>query len=135
MFLPIAATCSGSAPALVIDMGTIEGLYAMASAALGCTVLTFDPQSMCIDIFKRALLSFPENSGFHERIHALNAAASTLTSTTQAPTDSRHGFYTTDGSVSCKGFEKYAKEWQRQRMIVSVNGGLGQRGFIASCRH
>jgi FkbM family methyltransferase len=123
VFLPIAATCAGSAPALVIDMGTNEGLYAMASAALGCTVLTFDPQSMCIDIFKRALLSFPENSGFRNRIYALNAAASASSSTMEASIDSCHGCYTTDGSVSCKGFEKYAKEWQRQRTIDSVNVG------------
>jgi FkbM family methyltransferase len=123
VFLPIAATCAGSVPALVIDMGTNEGLYAMASAALGCTVLTLDPQSMCIDIFKRALLSFPENSGFHKRIYALNAAASASSSTMEASIDSCQGCYTTDGSVSCKGSEKHTQEWRRQRMIDSVNVG------------
>ncbi len=51
-------------------------------SAVRCSILT---QSMCIDIFKRAFLSFPENSGFHKRIHAPNAAASALTSTMQEP--------------------------------------------------
>ena len=121
VFLPIAATCASSAPELVIDMGTNEGLYAMASASLGCTVLTFDPQSMCIDIFKRALLSFQENSDFHKRIYALSAAASAASSTMEASIDSCHGCYMTDGSISCKGFEKTAGEWRRKRMIDSVN--------------
>ncbi len=121
VLIPIASSCSSSAPQLVIDMGTNEGLYSMASAALGCTVLTFDPQAMCIDIFKRALLSFKENKDLGQRVFALSAAASGLSSTMEASIDSCHGCYMTDGHISCKGFEKTAGEWKRKREIDSVN--------------
>jgi FkbM family methyltransferase len=121
ILIPIASSCSSSAPQLVIDMGTNEGLYSMASAALGCTVLTFDPQAMCIDIFKRALLSFKENKDLGQRVFALSAAASAHSSTMEASIDSCHGCYMTDGRISCKGFESTAGEWKRKREIDSIN--------------
>ena len=121
VFLPIAAACAASSPQLVIDMGTNEGMYSMAAAALGCTLLTFDPQAMCIDIFKRALLTFQENSGLHQRVYALSAAASAAASTLEASIDSCHGCYMTDGSISCKGFQKSAGAWKRKSTIDSVN--------------
>jgi len=122
-FVPIAASCrdSAAAPGLVIDMGTNEGMFAMAAASLGCTVVTFDPQSLCIDIFKRALLGFKENECFGKRIYALNAAASAIPSTIEASIDSCHGCYMTDGSISCSGSNKTAGEWKRKKSIDSVN--------------
>ncbi len=122
-FFPIAASCrdSADAPGLVIDMGTNEGMFAMAAASLGCTVVTLDPQSMCIDIFKRAVLEFKENEGFGKRIYALNAAASAISSTIEASIDSCHGCYMTDGSISCGGSEKQAGQWKRKKSIDSVN--------------
>jgi FkbM family methyltransferase len=102
-------------------MGTNEGLYSMASAALGCTVLTFDLQAMCIDIFKRALLSFKENKDLGQRVFALSAAASAHSSTMEASIDSCHGCYMTDGRISCKGFESTAGEWKRKREVDSIN--------------
>ena len=121
VLVPIAAACRDSAPGLVIDMGANEGMFAMVAASLGCTVVTFDPQSMCIDILKRAVLGFKENEGFEKRIYALNAAASTTPSTIEASIDSCQGCYMTDGSVSCSGSEKQAGQWKRKRKIDSVN--------------
>jgi hypothetical protein len=74
LFIPIAQSCTVSNPGLVIDMGTNEGMFAMAAVSLGCTVVTFDPQALCTDIFKRSVLSFKENEGFIKRLYALNAA-------------------------------------------------------------
>ena len=131
VFFPIAATCMSS-PGLVIDMGTNEGAYAMAAASLGCTVLTFDPQSLCIDIFKRSLLTFPENAAWVERVFALNAAATTTASTMEASIDSCHGCYMTDGqSISCGGNKKQPGNWQRKQNIdgLSVEAAIGALGF------
>ena len=117
VFLPIAATCMSS-PGLVIDMGTNEGAYAMAAASLGCTVLTFDPQSLCIDIFKRSLLTFPENAAWVDRVFALNAAATTTASIIEASIDSCHSCYMTDGvSIGCSGNEKVPGNWRRKKSI------------------
>ncbi len=122
-FVPTAATCLDS-PGLVIDMGTNEGMYAMAAASLGCTVLTFDPQSLCTDIFKRSLLSFPENAASIGRVFALNAAATSTASTFEASIDSCHGCYMTDGrSVSCSGNAVTPGCWQRKKTIDGVNVG------------
>jgi FkbM family methyltransferase len=121
VFFPIAATCRDAAPGLVVDMGTNEGMFAMAAASLGCTVVTFDPQSMCIDILKRSLLGFKENEGFEKRMYALNAAASRTPSTIEASIDSCHGCYMTDGSVSCGSSGKEAGHWKRKQKIDSVD--------------
>jgi FkbM family methyltransferase len=122
-YLPVAATCRSS-PGLIIDMGTNEGAYAMATASLGCTVLTFDPQSLCIDIFKRSLLTFPENAAWVGRVFALNAAATTTASTMEASIDSCEGCYMTDGlSISCGGNQKFPGNWQRKKVIDGLNVG------------
>ena len=121
LFFPIAATCKDSAGGLVVDMGTNEGMFAMGAASLGCTVLTFDPQSMCIDILKRALFSFKENEDLKQRMYALNAAASTTQSTLEASIDSCHGCYMTDGSISCGSPTKQPGNWKRTQKIDSLN--------------
>lgn len=123
VFFPIAATCKSS-PGLIIDMGTNEGAYAMAAASLGCTVLTFDPQSLCVDIFKRSLLTFPENAAWADRVFALNAAATTTATTIEASIDSCHGCYMTDGvNYGCARDEKVPGNWKRKKRIDGLNVG------------
>lgn len=131
VFLPTAATCMSS-PGLIIDMGTNEGAYAMAAASLGCTVLTFDPQTLCIDIFKRSLLTFPENAAWVDRVFALNAAATTTASIIEASIDSCHGCYMTDGvSIGCSGNEKVPGNWRRKKSIdgLDVGAAIDALGF------
>jgi FkbM family methyltransferase len=122
VFVPTAATCLNS-PGLIIDMGTNEGAYSMAAASLGCTVITIDPQSLCTDIFKRALLSFPENAESIERVFALNAAATWKASTFAASIDSCYGCYMTDGVHVACGSSPTAGNWLRKDIVDGVNVG------------
>ena len=84
----------------VIDIGMNEGMYTSVAAIAGCTVISMEPQTRCVDNFAAAL-QHPVNE-HRSRIVVLNAAATERRTTMEVSVDACNGCYNVEGKAFCR---------------------------------
>lgn len=84
----------------VIDIGMNEGMYASAAAIAGCTVVSMEPQTRCVDNLA-AVLQHPVNK-HRSRIIGLNAAATEHRTSLKVSVDACEGCYNVNGKAFCR---------------------------------